>query len=79
MDNLTRNFDTTFTDRAKRVTLNGGFTKPRDEEDDKLIAEFLEKNSVTKCPPTGLTGNEACRATNELVAKQRRAWRKTKK
>ncbi len=79
MDTLPRNFDTTYTDGSARVTLNGGSFKARDPEDDRLIAEFLAKNKVTKCPPSGLTGNEACRATNELVAKKRREFRKKTK
>jgi len=79
MDHLPRNFDTSTIDNMSRVTLNGGFRKEKDAEEEKLITEFLAKKSVTKCPPAGVPGSETCRATNELVAKQRRAYRKKNK
>jgi hypothetical protein len=79
MDHLPRNFNTETVDKMARVTLNAGFHKDRDPEEEKLIAEFLAKNSVTKCPPAGVPGSETCRATNELVAKQRRTFRKKTK
>lgn len=82
MDNSTTNktnFNTETVDRMARVTLNGGMINRMDPEDARLVEEFLAKNKVTKCPPAGVTGNEASRSTNELVAKQRREHRKTNK
>lgn len=76
MDHLPRNFQTSTVDKMARVTLNGGAVKPKDPEDEKLIAEFLAKKAVTKCPPAGVTGNEAVRATNEHIARERRKFRK---
>lgn len=80
-DHLIRNSNTNAqtVDRMSRVTLNAGFIKDRDAEEDRLVAEFLAKNKVTKCPPAGVTGNEASRHTNEHIAKERRKFRKTNK
>lgn len=75
----TSKFETETVDRMTRVTLNGGLVKKLDAEDADLVAEFLKKNSITKCPPAGVPGSEASRSTNELVAKQRRNYRKTNK
>jgi hypothetical protein len=79
MTTANTNFSTATVDRMTRVTLNGGLVKNLDDEEARLVAEFLAKNKVTKCPPAGVTGNEASRSTNELVAKQRRNYRKTNK
>ena len=79
MDHLDRNFNTQTVDRLTRVTLNAGFIKGSDPEDDRLVAEFLAKKKVTVCPPAGVTGNEASRHTNEHIAKERRKFRKTNK
>jgi hypothetical protein len=79
MTTANTNFSTATVDRMTRVTLNGGLINRLDDEDARLVEEFLAKNKVTKCPPAGVTGNEASRSTNELVAKQRRNYRKTNK
>jgi hypothetical protein len=39
------------------------------------IDNFLKQKGVTQLPPAGLTGNEAVRATNELIARKRREFR----
>ena len=45
------------------------------EEERSMIDEFLKRKGVTKLPPAGLTGNEAARSTNELIARKRREFR----
>ncbi len=45
------------------------------EEERLMIEEFLKRKGVTKLPPAGLTGNEADRSTNELIARKRREFR----
>ena len=48
-------------------------------EDQSLIDQFLASKQVTKLQPSGLSGNEASRATNEIIAKARREFRKANK
>lgn len=79
MENLPKTFNTETVDKMARVTLNGGLVNKLDPQEEKLIAEYLAKNSVTKCPPAGVSGSETSRATNEFVAKTRREYRKTNK
>ena len=44
-----------------------------------LIAEFLRSKAVTHVQPAGVPGNEASRATKELIAHRRREYRKANK
>ena len=48
-------------------------------EDKDLIAKFLLTKQIMKLPPAAAAGNEMSRATQDLVAKRRREYRKTKK
>ena len=65
------------------MTLNGGFSKIKvdtiSKEDHDLIAEFMKNKSVTVVQPSTLSGNEASRATREIIAKSRREFRKANK
>lgn len=79
MDTLSRNFDTATVDRMTRVTLNGGYVKGHDPEDEKLIQDFLASKQVAQCPPSNVPGSEASRATKELIARKRREYRKANK
>ncbi len=53
--------------------------KDMDQKDKDLVAEFLSKHKVTKCPPSGLSGNEQSRATQDLIALRRREFRANRK
>ena len=44
-----------------------------------LIDDFLRTKGATVAQPFLAPGNEACRATRELVTRERRAFRKTNK
>lgn len=48
-------------------------------EDQTMVAAFIRQNGVTRVQPAGLPGNEASRATKELIARRRRAFRKENK
>lgn len=41
-----------------------------------LIDAAVAAGAVTRVQPAGLTGNEVSRGTKELIARQRRAFRK---
>lgn len=44
-----------------------------------LIDQAVNAGKITKIQPASGRGNEACRATNELVARRRREFRKANK
>ena len=50
-----------------------------DAEDKDLIAQFLLTKQIMKLPPAAAAGNEMSRATQDLVAKRRREYRKAGK
>lgn len=59
------------------MSLNGGLVNENmiSESDKDLIDAFIKSKGVQYIQPSGLSGNEACRATNELITKSRRAFR----
>lgn len=44
-----------------------------------LVDAYLRLNGATHIQPAGVPGNEASRATRELIAKRRREFRKANK
>jgi hypothetical protein len=44
--------------------------------DHELIAEYIAKHGVTKCPPGRATGTKMNRMSRKEVNRQRREWRK---
>ena len=46
------------------------------DENKELIAEYLKTKSIQQCPPSGVRGNEASRATHEFIMKERAQFRK---
>ena len=58
------------------MTLGSGFTKTRSKEDDDLVKAYYAKGGkVTVFQPANCAESETVRATNELVARQRKAFR----
>lgn len=47
--------------------------------DKSMIDDFIARKGIEVLPPAGLTGNEATRATNELIARKRREYRAKKR
>lgn len=63
------------------MSLNSGFhyvstNKITDDEQAMIDAFLANGGKVQKCLPANAVGNEAVRATNELVAKKRAEFRK---
>ncbi len=62
------------------MTLGSGYTRTRSKEDDDLVKAFFAKGGkVTVCQPANVAESESVRATNELVAKQRKAFREKRR
>ena len=53
--------------------------KEQDQEQADMIAAFIKENGVTDCPPGGVPGSEASKATERRVSELRREWRANKK
>lgn len=48
-------------------------------EDQDLVAAFLAKNKVTKCPPSSVTGNEIPQHVKRHIAEERVKFRQQQK
>jgi hypothetical protein len=63
------------------VTLNGGFTHPKDsakyttQEDRDMVAEFIRTKGVKQCPPAEAQGSESSPNTHERIMDKRKEYR----